>query len=158
MSPMRIYRELMDSGERGNTLHHFFCDLSALIKLSSSDTSINELLILIVGSLGITVPFICTVVSYGRIGATILRTLSITGICKALSTCGSHLSVVSLYYGAIIGLYFVPSSNNTNDKDVIVAVLYTLVAPMLNPFIYSLRNKELKGVLRNIIMRKMYSK
>ncbi|XP_049989374.1 olfactory receptor 50-like isoform X1 [Alexandromys fortis] len=143
---------------RGNTLHHFFCDLSALIKLSSSDTSINELLILIVGSLGITVPFICTVVSYGRIGATILRTLSIKGICKALSTCGSHLSVVSLYYGAIIGLYFVPSSNNTNDKDVIVAVLYTLVAPMLNPFIYSLRNKEMKGVLRNIIMRKMYSK
>ncbi|XP_057610974.1 olfactory receptor 50-like [Chionomys nivalis] len=143
---------------RGNTLHHFFCDLSALIKLSSSDTSINELLIFIVGSLGITVPFICTVVSYGHIGATILRTLSITGTCKAFSTCGSHLSVVSLYYGTIIGLYFVPSSNNTNDKHVIVAVLYTLVAPMLNPFIYSLRNKDMKGVLRNIIIRKMYSK
>ncbi|XP_040591584.1 olfactory receptor 50-like [Mesocricetus auratus] len=142
---------------RGNTLHHFFCDLSALIKLSSSDTSINELVILIVGSLVITVPFICILVSYGRIGATILRTPSIKGICKALSTCGSHLSVVSLYYGAIIGLYFVPSSNNTNDKDVIVAVLYTMVTPMLNPFIYSLRNRDMKGALWNILAKATFS-
>ncbi|XP_021484505.1 olfactory receptor 1J21-like [Meriones unguiculatus] len=138
---------------QGNTLHHFFCDLSALIKLASSDTSVNELVILIVGSLVITVPFVCILVSYGRIGATILRTPSIKGICKALSTCGSHLSVVSLYYGAIIGLYFVPSSNNTNDKDVIVAVLYTMVTPMLNPFIYSLRNRDMKGALRNTLAR-----
>ncbi|XP_055456411.1 olfactory receptor 50-like [Psammomys obesus] len=138
---------------RGNTLHHFFCDLSALIKLASSDTSVNELVILIVGSLVITVPFVCILVSYGRIGATILRTPSIRGICKAFSTCGSHLSVVSLYYGAIIGLYFVPSSNNTNDKDVIVAVLYTMVTPMLNPFIYSLRNRDMKGALRNMLAR-----
>uniref|UniRef100_A0A8C0WM65 Olfactory receptor n=1 Tax=Castor canadensis TaxID=51338 RepID=A0A8C0WM65_CASCN len=112
---------------RDNTVHHFFCDLSALIKLSSSDTSVNELVILIVG------------------------------ICKALSTCGSHLFVASLYYGAIIGLYFVPSSNNTNDKDVIVAVLYTLVTPMLNPFIYSLRNRDIKGALRNILRRGNFS-
>uniref|UniRef100_A0A8C5K2A8 Olfactory receptor n=1 Tax=Jaculus jaculus TaxID=51337 RepID=A0A8C5K2A8_JACJA len=138
---------------RGNTLHHFFCDLSALIKLSSSDTTINKLVILIVGSLVITVPFICILVSYGHIGATILRRPSIKGICKALSTCGSHLSVVSLYYGAIIGLYFVPSSNSTNDKDVIVAVLYTMVTPMLNPFIYSLRNQDMKGALRNMLTR-----
>uniref|UniRef100_A0A8C2QDL0 Olfactory receptor n=1 Tax=Cricetulus griseus TaxID=10029 RepID=A0A8C2QDL0_CRIGR len=142
---------------RGNTLHHFFCDLSALIKLSSSDTSINELVILIVGSLVVTVLFICILVSYGHIGATILRTPSIKGICKALCTCGSHLSVVSLYYGTIIGLYFVPSSNKTNDKDVIVSVLYTMVTPMLNPFIYSLRNWDMKGALRNILLRRMYS-
>ncbi|KAL1785333.1 olfactory receptor 50-like [Sigmodon hispidus] len=142
---------------RGNTLNHFFCDLSALIKLSSSDTSMNELVILIVGSLVITVPFICILVSYGRIGATILRNPSIKGICKAFSTCGSHLSVVSLYYGAIIALYFVPSSNNTNDKDVIVAVMYTMVTPMLNPFIYSLRNRDMKGALRNMLARATFS-
>ncbi|XP_008822469.1 olfactory receptor 50-like [Nannospalax galili] len=142
---------------RGNTLHHFFCDLSALIKLSSSDTTINELVILIVGSLVITVPFICILVSYSHIGVTILKTPSIKGICKALSTCGSHLSVVSLYYGAIIGLYFVPSSNDTNDKDVLVAVMYTMVTPMLNPFIYSLRNRDMKGALRNMFVKAAFS-
>ncbi|XP_008159633.2 olfactory receptor 50-like [Eptesicus fuscus] len=136
-----------------NTLSHFFCDLSTLLKLSSSDTTVNELLILTVGVVIITVPFICILVSYVRIGATILKVPSTEGICKALSTCGSHLSVVSLYYGAIIGLYFFPSSNNSNNKDVIVAVLYTLVTPMLNPFIYSLRNRDMKGALGNILSR-----
>ncbi|XP_059513715.1 olfactory receptor 1J21-like [Myotis daubentonii] len=136
-----------------NTLSHFFCDLSTLLKLSSSDTTVNELLILTVGVVIITVPFICILVSYGRIGATILKVPSTEGICKALSTCGSHLSVVSLYYGAIIGLYFFPSSNNSSNKDVIVAVLYTLVTPMLNPFIYSLRNRDMKGALGSILSR-----
>ncbi|KAM6183573.1 olfactory receptor 1J21-like [Erethizon dorsatum] len=140
-----------------NTLHHFFCDLSALLKLASSDTNINDLGIFIVGSMVITLPFICILVSYGHIGATILRLPSIKGICKAFSTCGSHLSVVSLYYGAIIGLYLVPSSNNTNDKDVIVAALYTLVTPMLNPFIYSLRNQDMKGALRTLLSRGTFS-
>ncbi|KAM5184556.1 olfactory receptor 1J21-like [Callospermophilus lateralis] len=142
---------------KDSTLHHFFCDLSALVKLSSSDTTINQLVILSVGSLVIAVPFICILVSYGHIGATILRRPSIKGICKALSTCGSHLSVVSLYYGAIIGLYLFPSSNSSKDKDVIVSVLYTLVIPMLNPFIYSLRNRDMKGALRNILRRGPFS-
>ncbi|XP_021579380.2 olfactory receptor 1J21 [Ictidomys tridecemlineatus] len=130
---------------RGNTVHHFFCDLSALLKLSSSDTTINQLVILTVGVVVITLPLLCILVSYGHIGASVLRRPSIKGICKALSPCGSHLSVVSLYYGAIIGLHFVPSSNSTNDKNVIVSVLYTSVTPMLNPFIYSLRNRDMKG-------------
>ncbi|XP_012385826.3 olfactory receptor 1J21-like [Dasypus novemcinctus] len=136
-----------------NTIPHFFCDLSALLKLSSSDTSVNELVILTVGVVVITLPFICILVSYGHIGANVLRVSSSKGMCKALSTCGSHLSVVSLYYGAIIGLYFFPSSSNSNDKDVIVAVLYTLVTPMLNPFIYSLRNQDMKGALGNILSK-----
>ncbi|KAM5183318.1 olfactory receptor 1J21-like [Callospermophilus lateralis] len=136
---------------RGNTLPHFFCDLSALLKLSSSDTTINQLAILTAGSAVVTLPFICILVSYGHIGATILRRPSIKGICKALSTCGSHLSVVSVYYGAVIALYIVPSSYSTNDKDIAVSVLYTLVIPMVNPFIYSLRNRDIKGALRNIL-------
>ncbi|MBZ3881288.1 Olfactory receptor 50 [Sciurus carolinensis] len=140
-----------------NTIHHFFCDLSALLKLSSSDTTVNQLLILTVGVVVITVPLMCILVSYGLIGATILRRPSIKGICKALSTCGSHLSVVSLYYGAIIGLYSVPSSNSSNDQDVTVSVLYTVVTPMLNPFIYSLRNRDMKGALRNILRRGAFS-
>ncbi|XP_004641578.2 olfactory receptor 50-like [Octodon degus] len=142
---------------RNNTLHHFFCDLTTLLKLSSSDTTVNELAILTVGMVYTVLPFMCILVSYGHIGATILRASSIKSICKALSTCGSHLCVVSLYYGTIIGLYFFPSSNNTNDKDVIVAVLYTVVTPMLNPFIYSLRNQEIKGALGNILSRGTFS-
>ncbi|XP_005004188.2 olfactory receptor 1J21-like [Cavia porcellus] len=145
------------SFSRDNTLHHFFCDLSALLKLSSSDTTMNEMVILTVGTVAITLPFICILVSYGHIGATILRAPSTKGICKALSTCGSHLCVVSLYYGAIIGLYFFPSSNNSNEKDVIVAALYSLVTPMLNPFIYSLRNRDMKGALRNLLGRGNFS-
>ncbi|XP_036892634.1 olfactory receptor 50-like [Sturnira hondurensis] len=136
-----------------NTVQHFFCDLSTLLKLSSSDTTVNELLILTVGVVVITLPFICILVSYGRIGATILKVPSTKGIYKALSTCGSHLSVVSLYYGTIIGLYFFPSPNSSDNKDVIVAVLYTLVTPMLNPFIYSLRNRDMKEALGNILSR-----
>uniref|UniRef100_A0A8D1UV98 Olfactory receptor n=1 Tax=Sus scrofa TaxID=9823 RepID=A0A8D1UV98_PIG len=137
-----------------NTLPHFFCDLSTLLKLSSSDTTVNELFILTVGVVIITLPFVCILVSYGHIGASILRVPSTKCICKALSTCGSHLSVVSLYYGTIIGLYFFPSSSNSNDKDTIVAILYTLVTPMLNPFIYSLRNQDMKGALVNILSRR----
>ncbi|XP_012410774.1 olfactory receptor 50-like isoform X2 [Trichechus manatus latirostris] len=140
-----------------NTLPHFFCDLSSLLKLSSSDTSTNELIILTVGGVVITLPFICILVSYGHIGATILRVPSTKGICKALSTCGSHLSVVSLYYGAIIGVYVSPLSSDSNSKGVIVAVFYALVTPMLNPFIYSLRNRDMKGALGNILGRGKFS-
>ncbi|XP_070376044.1 olfactory receptor 1J21-like [Equus asinus] len=140
-----------------NILPHFFCDLSTLLKLSSSDTTVNELIIVTVGAVVITLPFIYILVSYGLIGATTLRVPSTKGIRKALSTCGSHLSVVSLYYGAIIGLYIFPSSSESNDKDVIVAVFYSLVTPMLNPFIYSLRNRDMKGALGNVLSRGKFS-
>ncbi|XP_076784736.1 olfactory receptor 1J21-like [Arvicanthis niloticus] len=142
---------------RNNTISHYFCDLSALLKLSGSDTTINELVILVLGNVVITLPFICILVSYGCIGVTILKIPSIKGIYKTLSTCGSHLCVVSLYYGAIIGLYFVPSSNNTNQQDVTVAVMYNVITPMLNPFIYSLRNRVMKRALRNIFSRRLCS-
>ncbi|XP_068817635.1 olfactory receptor 1J21-like [Capricornis sumatraensis] len=140
-----------------NLLPHFFCDLATLLELSTSDTTVNELFILTVGVVVITLPFACILVSYGCIGATILRVPSTKGLYKALSTCGSHLSVVALYYGTIIGLYFFPSSNNSNDKDVIVAILYTLITPMLNPLIYSLRNQDMKGALGNILSRGTFS-
>ncbi|XP_006865776.1 PREDICTED: olfactory receptor 1J1-like [Chrysochloris asiatica] len=140
-----------------NTIPHFFCDLAALLKLSCSDTSINQLVIFTAGLAAIMLPFLCILLSYGRIGATILRIPSTKGICKALSTCGSHLLVVTLYYGAIIGLYFLPSSSNTSDKNIVASVMYTVVTPMLNPFIYSLRNKDMKGALRKLLSKKTYS-
>uniref|UniRef100_A0A4X1VI69 Olfactory receptor n=1 Tax=Sus scrofa TaxID=9823 RepID=A0A4X1VI69_PIG len=133
-----------------NTIPHFFCDFGALLSLSCSDTSFNELLLFTVGLAVITLPLTCILVSYGHIGATILKIPSTKGICKALSTCGSHLSVVSLYYGTIIGLYFVPSSSASSSKDIISSVMYTVVTPLLNPFIYSLRNRDMKGALEKL--------
>ncbi|KAB0381060.1 hypothetical protein FD755_008844 [Muntiacus reevesi] len=130
-----------------NTIPHFFCDLAALLKLSCSDTSLNELVIFTVGALGIIIPLAGILVSYVRIGVSILRVPSTKGIYKALSTCGSHLSVVFLFYGTIMVLYIFPPSNNSNDKDIIASVMYTVVTPMLNPFIYSLRNRDMKGAL-----------
>ncbi|XP_032978010.1 olfactory receptor 1J1-like [Rhinolophus ferrumequinum] len=140
-----------------HTVPHFFCDLGALLKLSCSDTSLNQLVIFTAGLMAIMLPFLCILVSYGHIGTTILRVPSTKGIYKALSTCGSHLSVVTLYYGAIIGLYFLPSSNSTNGSNIIASLMYTVVTPMLNPFIYSLRNKDMKGALRKLLSKKAYS-
>nr|XP_010998072.2 olfactory receptor 1J2-like [Camelus dromedarius] len=136
-----------------NTIPHFFCDLGALLKLSCSDIFLNELVMFTVGVVVITLPFTCILVSYGYIGATILRVPSTKGMCKALSTCGSHLSVVSLYYGSIFGQYLFPTLSNFIDKDIIVALMYTVVTPMLNPFIYSLRNKDIKGALGKLFSR-----
>ncbi|KAM5329778.1 LOW QUALITY PROTEIN: olfactory receptor 1J4-like [Glossophaga mutica] len=134
-----------------NTIPHFFCDLGALLKLSCSDTSLNELVIFTVGVAVITLPLICILISYVRIGATILKVPSTKSIFKALSTCGSHLSVVSLYYGTIIWLYFFPSSSTSSNKNIIGSVMYTVVTPLLNPFIYSLRNRDMKGALEKLL-------
>ncbi|XP_068847130.1 olfactory receptor 1J4-like [Capricornis sumatraensis] len=134
-----------------HSIPHFFCDLGALLKLSCSDTSLNELAIFTAGVAIIILPLVCILISYGRIGATILKVPSTKGICKALSTCGSHLSVVSLYYGAIIGLYIFPSSGTSRDKSTIASAMYTVVTPLLNPFIYSLRNRDMKGALKRVL-------
>uniref|UniRef100_A0A8D1XPM3 Olfactory receptor n=1 Tax=Sus scrofa TaxID=9823 RepID=A0A8D1XPM3_PIG len=132
---------------------HFFCDLGALLRLSCSDIFLNELVMFTAGVVVITLPFICILVSYGYIGATILRTPSTKGICKAFSTCGSHLSVVSLYYGSIFGQYLFPTLGNFINKDIIVALMYTVVTPMLNPFIYSLRNRDIKEAFEKLFSR-----
>ncbi|ELW64638.1 Olfactory receptor 1J2 [Tupaia chinensis] len=136
-----------------NTIPHFFCDPAALLELSCSDIFLNEVVMFTVGVVVITLPFICILVSYGYIGATILRVPSTKGICKALSTCGSYLSVVSLYYGAIFGQYIFPTLSDSINKDIIVALMYMVVTPMLNPFIYSLRNRDIKEALGKVFSR-----
>ncbi|XP_005402605.1 PREDICTED: olfactory receptor-like protein DTMT [Chinchilla lanigera] len=137
-----------------NVIPHFFCDLSALLKLACSDTHVNELVIFIMGGLVVIIPFLLIIVSYVQIFSSILKVPSAQGICKAFSTCGSHLSVVSLFYGTIIGLYLCPSSNNSTVKETVMAMMYTVVTPMLNPFIYSLRNRDMKGALGRVIHKK----
>uniref|UniRef100_A0A8D0MG24 G-protein coupled receptors family 1 profile domain-containing protein n=1 Tax=Sus scrofa TaxID=9823 RepID=A0A8D0MG24_PIG len=131
-----------------NIIPHFFCDLSALLKLSCSDTSLNELVIYTLGAAVVIFPLSGILISYGRIGVSILRVPSTKGIFKALSTCGSHLSVVSLFYGTIMALYLSSSSGQSHDKNIIASVMYTVVTPMLNPFIYSLRNRDMTLALR----------
>uniref|UniRef100_A0A8C6HUD3 Olfactory receptor 396, pseudogene 1 n=1 Tax=Mus spicilegus TaxID=10103 RepID=A0A8C6HUD3_MUSSI len=112
-----------------NVIPHFFCDLSALLKLACSDIHINELVILIIGGLVVILPFLLITVSYARIISSILKVPSTQGIHKVFSTCGSHLSVVSLFYGTIIGLYLCPSANNSTLKDTVMSMMYTVVTP-----------------------------
>ncbi|XP_004437809.1 PREDICTED: olfactory receptor 1S1-like [Ceratotherium simum simum] len=139
-----------------NTLPHFFCDLAPLLKLSCSDTMINELVLFIVGLSIITLPFALILFSYICLVRAVLRISSTEGKWKAFSTCGSHLTVVLLFYGTIIGIYFFPSSTHSGDRDKIGAVLFTVVTPTVNPFVYSLRNKDMKGALRKLSNRKSF--
>ncbi|XP_064334222.1 olfactory receptor 1F1-like isoform X2 [Camelus dromedarius] len=140
-----------------NTIPHFFCDVTPLLKLSCSDTRINQMMILTEGALIMITPFICILVSYILITCTVLRVPSTKGRWKAFSTCGSHLAVVSLFYGTIIGVYFNPSSSHSSEKDTTATVMYTVVTPMLNPFIYSLRNRDMIRALGKVVGRKIFS-
>ncbi|XP_015994236.2 olfactory receptor 1E2 [Rousettus aegyptiacus] len=140
-----------------SVIPHFFCDMSALLKLSCSDTRVNELVIIFMGGLILVIPFLLIIMSYARIVSSILKVPSARGIRKAFSTCGSHLSVVSLFYGTIIGLYLCPSADNSTVKETVMAVMYTVVTPMLNPFIYSLRNRDMKGALGRVFCKKIFS-
>ncbi|XP_037706742.1 olfactory receptor 1J4-like [Choloepus didactylus] len=130
-----------------NTIPHYFCALTALLKLTCSDTSLNELVIFTETGMFFILSVSAILGSYIRIGATILKVPSTKGICKVFSTCGSHLSVVFLYYGTLAIVYLLPSANSSKIKDVIASVMYTVVTPMLNPFIYSLRNRDMKSAL-----------
>ncbi|XP_075415715.1 olfactory receptor 1E2-like [Tenrec ecaudatus] len=137
-----------------NVIPHFFCDMSALLKLACSDTQVNELVIFVMGGLILVIPFLLIIMSYVRIVSSILKVPSARGIRKVFSTCGSHLTVVSLFYGTIIGLYLCPSADNSTNKDTVMALMYSVVTPMLNPFIYSLRNRDMKGALGRIFCKR----
>ncbi|XP_066218806.1 olfactory receptor 1J4-like [Saccopteryx leptura] len=134
-----------------NTISHFFCELTVLLKLSCSDISLNELVIFTEGGLFSILPLFIILGSYVRIGSIILRVPSTKGLYKAFSTCGSHVFVVSLYYGTVASVYFFSSS--WDSKDITASVMYTVVTPMLNPFIYSLRNRDIKQALEMCVRR-----
>ncbi|XP_058380652.1 olfactory receptor 1J4-like [Diceros bicornis minor] len=136
-----------------NTIPHLFCDLTALLKMSCSDISLNELVIFTKGGMLFFLLLSSILGSYICIGTTILKVPSTKRLFKAFSTCGSHLFVVTLYYGTLGGVYFFSSCWGSNDKDIIASVLYAVVAPMLNPFIYSLRNRDIKQALEIFVNR-----
>uniref|UniRef100_F7F9F6 Olfactory receptor n=1 Tax=Monodelphis domestica TaxID=13616 RepID=F7F9F6_MONDO len=132
-----------------NIIPHFFCDPYPILKLSCSDTYLNDLMVFTVGGIVFMTPFTCITISYAYIFSKVLKIPSTRGIQKALSTCGSHLTVVSLFYGAIMGIYLRPSSSYS-AQDMVATVIFTIVTPMLNPFIYSLRNRDIKTALQKI--------
>ncbi|XP_078518747.1 olfactory receptor 1F1-like [Lissotriton helveticus] len=136
-----------------NHIRHFFCDATALLKLSCSDTSTNELLIFSEGTLILLCPFLFILVSYVIIIFSILKIHSGKGRWRAFSTCSSHLTVVSFCYGTVICIYFRPTLSNSLQADGIISAVYSVITPMLNPFIYCLRNKEVKEGLRKTIQR-----
>ncbi|XP_038597784.1 olfactory receptor 7A10-like [Tachyglossus aculeatus] len=137
-----------------NEIHHFFCELNQVLKLSYTDTLINDTVVLIMAVVLYGVPFTGLLFSYCHIVSTILRIPSARGRGKAFSTCGSHLSVVSLFYGTGFGVYFSPTSTHSSQKGSKASVMYTVVTPLPNPFIYSLRNKDMKWALKKVFSRK----
>ncbi|XP_030047887.1 olfactory receptor 5V1-like [Microcaecilia unicolor] len=138
----------------GSTIiHHFFCDIPPLLKLSCADTTTYELVIFTEGSLVVMSPCILIIVSYIYIISAILKVSSKEGRSKAFSTCFSHLMVVILFFGTDMFTYFRPSSSYSLNYDRVVSVMYTIVTPMLNSFIYSLRNSDVKRAIQRAISR-----
>uniref|UniRef100_A0A673U2N8 Olfactory receptor n=1 Tax=Suricata suricatta TaxID=37032 RepID=A0A673U2N8_SURSU len=133
---------------------HFFCDAPQLLHLACSDTSIHTILIYFMGAILGGMPLSGILCSYTRIVSSILRVPSTGGKYKAFSTCGSHLSVICLFYGTGLGVYFSSSVPPSPRKSAVASVMYTVVTPMLNPFIYSLRNKDIKRALLVCIIPK----
>uniref|UniRef100_G3U8H7 Olfactory receptor n=2 Tax=Loxodonta africana TaxID=9785 RepID=G3U8H7_LOXAF len=129
---------------------HFYCDPSALLKLACSNTHINELMIITMGLMFLTAPLLLIVLSYVRISWAVCSISSPGGRWKAFSTCGSHLTVVLLFYGSLMGVYLLPPSTHSTERASRAAILYMVIIPMLNPFIYSLRNKDMKEALRKL--------
>lgn len=140
-----------------NIINHFFCDIPPLLALSSSDTSINEIVMFTFIGCVVGCSIITVLLSYSYIIATILRMNSAEGRRKAFSTCASHLTAVAIFHGTLLFMYFRPSSSYSMDTDKMSSVFYTVVIPMLNPLIYSLRNKDVKGALKKAISTKLCS-
>nr|XP_001494105.3 putative olfactory receptor 2B8 [Equus caballus] len=134
-----------------NKLDHFFCEVPALLKLACVDTSINESEIFFVVVFILLIPVAFIMFSYGGIVRAILRIKSAAGQRKAFGTCGSHLTVVTLFYGTAIYAYLQRNNNYSQDQGKFIALFYTIVTPMINPLIYTLRNKDVKGAMKNVL-------
>ncbi|KAF4009500.1 hypothetical protein G4228_000567 [Cervus hanglu yarkandensis] len=143
---------------RSSVVHHFFCDVPAVMALSCSDKHISELILHMVASFSIMFALLVILISYLFTFTTILKMHSAEGYRKALSTCTSHLTTVSIFYGTGIFTYSQPSSSHSMDTDKIASVFYTMVIPMLNPLVYSLRNKEVKNAFKKLVKKAKFSK
>ncbi|XP_012886703.1 PREDICTED: olfactory receptor 2B6 [Dipodomys ordii] len=134
-------------------IDHFLCEVPALLKLSCVDTTANEAELFFVSVLFHLLPLTLILVSYAFIAQAVLKIQSADGRQKAFGTCGSHLIVVSLFYGTAISMYLQTPPSNSKDRGKMVSLFYGIIAPMLNPLIYTLRNKEVKEALKRLIAR-----
>ncbi|XP_047373651.1 olfactory receptor 5B3-like [Sciurus carolinensis] len=141
---------------KSNVVHHFFCDIPAVMTLSCSSRKVNDLVLIYVASFNVFFALLVILISYILLFITILKMRSGAGHGKALSTCASHLTAVSIFYGTVIFMYLQPSSSHSLDTDKIASVFYTMVIPMLNPVVYSLRNKEVKSAFAKIFLERKY--
>ncbi|XP_004443817.1 PREDICTED: olfactory receptor 5L2-like [Ceratotherium simum simum] len=141
---------------KSNVVNHFFCDLPPLFTLACYDISINELRVFIVATFNEIVTVMIILTSYLFILITILRIRSAERRCKAFSTCASHLTAIVVLQGTILFIYCRPSLGNSVDTDKVASVSYTVVIPMLNPLIYSLRNKDMKEALKKVLGSKLH--
>ncbi|XP_044305921.1 olfactory receptor 10A2-like [Varanus komodoensis] len=135
-----------------NEINHFFCDIPALLHLVCGDTSINEQIALVEVALLAVIPFALILMSYMHIATTILKMPSLEGRRKAFSTCSSHLMVVAVFYGSGITVYLTPTSSHTPDADKFLSLFYTVLPPLLNPLIYSLRNRVVQVALGKVFL------
>ncbi|XP_040197826.1 olfactory receptor 154-like [Rana temporaria] len=127
-----------------NTIHHFFCDLEPILELSCSDTSWIHIQTYVIGFFCVVAPFILIVISYIYIVITILKIKSITGRKKAFTTCSSHLTVVCIFYGSIAAVYLFPTKGQLDILNKVLSLFYTVMTPLLNPIIYTIRNQDFK--------------
>ncbi|XP_074140814.1 olfactory receptor 1f45-like [Sminthopsis crassicaudata] len=134
-------------------LPYFYCDVHPLLHLACSDASLNYMIAIVEGGSVIIVPAICIMASYAFIGAAVCQIRAPGGLRKAFSTCGSHLTVVILFYGTVVGVYLQPPSqakDQKKDRDLVATIMFSVVAPTLNPYIYSLQNREIKAALTKL--------
>ncbi|XP_004688866.1 PREDICTED: olfactory receptor 8D4-like [Condylura cristata] len=136
-----------------NIIKHYFCDIMPLIKLSCSSTYIDEILIYVVGGFNMVTPSVTIVTSYAFIISSILRIQSKEGRAKTFNTCGSHLTAVLIFYGSLISTYLKPAASSSAIQEKVTSVFYTMMIPMLNPLIYSLRNKEVQNAVKKLLKR-----
>ncbi|XP_020937362.1 putative olfactory receptor 2B8 [Sus scrofa] len=141
-----------------NELDHFFCEVPPLLKIACVDTTVNESEIFFVSVIILLVPVALITFSYSQIVRAVLRIKSSAGQRKAFGTCGSHLTVVSLFYGSALYAYLHPSSNDSQDQGKFISLFYTIITPMINPLIYTLRNKEVKGAMRRVLWKDSVSR
>ncbi|XP_058162369.1 olfactory receptor 8H1-like [Dasypus novemcinctus] len=141
-----------------NVIYHFFCETIPILALSCTDTHDTEIMLFILGSLNVSVSLITILVSYVSILSTILKINSTSAKRKAFSTCASHLLGVTIYYGSTIFIYLKPRKSYSLGKDQVASVFYTMVIPMLNPLIYSLRNKEVKNAFIRVMQKRESSR
>ncbi|XP_045862328.1 putative olfactory receptor 2B8 [Meles meles] len=141
-----------------NKIDHFFCEVPALLKLACVDTIMYESEVFFVSVVILLIPVTLITVSYGWIVRAVLRIKSSAGQRKAFGTCGSHITVVSLFYGTAIYAYLQPSDNYSQDQVKFVSLFYAIATPMVNPVIYTLRNKDVTGAMKKVLCRSQDSR